>query len=197
MDLDGDGRIDLVMAQFAGPTFVLRNETENGVVRLVENTPPQISTSPAMRVQAFDANGDGIPDLVIGHDTPNVGLSLIIGNVPEKEPNESIAQAHALSTFPALLTGIVDRFIDKDVFALPARALSEGTRVRLKPAANADLKLTLLDAGGNVIATSQNVGNGVTENLDAPVGSGGMFLRVELQSGLANASYRLEIDVLP
>src|SRR5262249_34802037 len=158
-DFDGDGRMDIAVAQFATKTFLLHNETENGVVKLVEDTPPEVPSGAAFRLRAFDANGDGVQDLVIGHNPVNYGLSFMIGNVAEQEPNDSIAQANAIKTFPALITGVVNPESDQDLFALPARALAEGTRIRLKPAADADLRLQVLDAAGKVLATSQNGGN--------------------------------------
>jgi hypothetical protein len=195
-DFDADGRIDIAVAQFAGPTFVLRNETANGVVKLVEKTPPEISSSPAMRLRAFDANGDGTQDLLIGHDTPGAGISMVIGNVFEQEPNETIAEAHTVKTFPAVVTGVILSGSDKDVFALPTRAYNEGTSIRLRPAAGVDLRLQLLDAAGNVVATSQSGGAGAWEQINAAPGTLARFARVELQGTLGSGIYRLDIDLL-
>jgi hypothetical protein len=196
-DFDGDGRMDIAVAQFGTGTFVLHNETVGGVTRLVEKTPPQIPSAAAFRLRAFDANNDGVQDLVIGHDPPNFGISLTIGNVAEQEPNGGTGNATPITTFPALITGALNLAGDRDIFALSGRAINEGTRIRLRPAANSDLRLQVLDAAGNVLATSQNVGNGVLEQLDIAAGSAARFLRVDLQGALGSGLYRLEIDVLP
>jgi hypothetical protein len=148
-------------------------------------------------LRAFDANGDGSQDLMIGLYAVNGGLSLTIGNVVETERNNLIAAADPVTTFPALVTGNM-KGPDKDVFALPARAMSEGTRIRLLPAATSDMKLEALDASGNVLASSQNSGNGVMEQMDLAAGSTSVYIRVQTQSpGIGAGFYRLEIDLLP
>jgi hypothetical protein len=198
-DFDGDGKTDIAVAQFATKTFVLRNESTGtgGIPTFVERTPPEVPNGSAFRLRAFDGNGDGVQDLVIGLNPVNQGISYIIGNVPEKEPNETIGTAHTVGTFPALVTGVIGSAGDVDIFALPARAYTEGTRVRLKPASGVDLRLQLLDANGNVIATSQGAGNGGQETLDAPAGTAARFVKAELQGSLGTGIFRLEIDVLP
>jgi hypothetical protein len=196
-DFDGDGRQDIAVAQFASKTFVLRNESVGGVARLVENTPPQVPNGAAFRLRAFDANGDGTIDLVIGHNGVNVGTSMQISNVAEVEPNDAITEANPVGTFPALITGVISTTTDKDIFALPARAYTEGSRIRLKPASGVDLRLQVLDASGNVLSTSQSGGNGVQEQIDIPAGSLARFVKAELQGTLGSGIFRLEIDVLP
>jgi hypothetical protein len=133
--------------------------------------------------------------LIIGHNPINVGLSYIISNVGEVEPNETTGQSQPVTTFPALVTGVVSAAADKDIFALPTRAYTEGTTVRLKPAAGVDLRLQLLDAAGNVIATSQSGGTGGQETLTVGAGTLARFILVEMQGTLGSGIYRLEIDV--
>ncbi len=192
-DFNGDGTMDIAVAQFATRTFILRNKTCGGVTKLVEETPPEVPGGSAFRLRTFDANGDGVPDLWIGRNTPNAGPSLMIGNVPEKEPNASVAQANPTTTFPALRTGTISSATDQDVFGLPPRAIAEGARLTLKPAADADLQLALLDQNGTVLATSAGAGTGGAEAITLPVGSAGRYLRVALQGALGSGVYRLEI----
>jgi hypothetical protein len=192
-DLDGDGRNDVVVAQFATKTFVLRNRTCDGVTSLVEQTPPEVPSGSAYRASIFDANGDGVPDVWIGRNQPNVGHFLMIGNVPEQEPNATIARANVTTTFPALRTGVVQSSQDLDVFGLPSRAVDEGARLMLEPAADADLQLALLDASGTVLAISDVPGTGSPEEIRLSAGSNGKYVRVEQQGALGSGTYRLSI----
>lgn len=194
-DFDGDGRIDIATAQFAARTFVLRNKTCDGIARLVEATPVEIPTGSAFRHRSFDANGDGVPDLWIGRNQPNAGNSLMIGNVPESEPNEGYMTANPTTTFPALRTGTVGSAADVDVFAVPARAVSEGATFILKPAAGVDLDLALLDESGNVLMLSAAAGAGGQEEISmSPGGSGSRSLRVAAQGTLGTGVYRLSLS---
>jgi hypothetical protein len=192
VDFNGDGTMDIAVAQFATKTFVLRNKTCGGVTKLVEETPPEVPSGSAFRLRAFDANGDGVPDLWIGRNQPNAGHSLMIGNVPEKEPNGSIAQANPTTTFPALRTGTIAS-ADQDVFGLPPRAIAEGARLTLKPAADADLQLELLNQSGAVLETSAGAGLGGIEEIIISPGSAGRYLRVAAQGPPGSGAYRLEI----
>lgn len=192
-DFNGDGTMDIAVAQFATRTFVLRNKTCGGVTKLVEETPPEVPTESAFRLRTFDANGDGVPDLWIGRAPPNVGHSLMIGNVPEKEPNGVIAQSNPTVTFPALRTGTMSSPTDKDIVGLPPRALAEGARLTLKPAADADLQLELLDPGGVVLETSAGAGLGGIEEIVISPGTAGRHLHVATQGAPGSGVYRLEI----
>ncbi len=192
-DFDGDGRLDIAVAQFATGTFVLRNRTCDGVTKLVEETPPEVPTGSAFRLRVFDANGDGAPDLWIGRNQPNAGHALMIGNVPEQEPNNSIGGANPTSTFPALRTGTIASLADQDVLGLPPRAIAEGARLILTPAADTDLQLVLLNQSGAVLETSAVVGTGSAEQIDLPAGSAGRYVRVAVQGALGSGVYRVSI----
>jgi hypothetical protein len=195
-DFDGDGRLDISTAQFATRTFVLRNLTCNGVLKLVEQTPPEVPLGSAFRLRTFDANGDGAPDLWIGRNQPNAGHSLMIGNVPEQEPNESVAGANATTTFPALRTGKITSVSDNDVFKVPSEAVTGGAKVILKPVLGSDLELTLLDQNGVVLAFSSGAGAGGAEQINIPPGgSGTRFLGVSWQSTLGTGVYRLSMEL--
>ena len=194
-DFDGDGRIDIATAQFAAGTFVLRNQTCNGVTKLVDATPAEVPTGAAFRLRTFDANGDGAPDLWIGRNQPNVGNFLMIGNVPELEPNETHSGANPTTTFAALRTGAVSSATDVDVFSVPNQAVNDGATFVLKPVAGTDLELALLDETGNVLAISGGAGTGGAENIDlAPGGTGSRYLRVAVQGILGTGVYRLSMS---
>jgi hypothetical protein len=205
--LNGDGRLDVVVAQFATRPYVLMNETLNGILRLVERTPPEIPTTVSgFRTKLFDANGDGTPDIWLALRTQNF---LDVTLKAEAEPNDAPGTANAVATYPALRTGAIggprsglaaaggdsDLQRDLDYFTLPARAIAEGARIRLRPASDADLKLTLYDAMGILVADSQVPGNGALEEIVVSANTPGTTLQVDRQSGTGTGSgaYRLEI----
>jgi FG-GAP-like repeat len=193
-DFDGDGRIDISTAQFATRTFVLHNKTCNGVTKLVEETPIEVPAGSAFRLRTFDANGDGAPDLWIGRNQPNVGHSLMIGNVPEQEPNNVIGGASPTTTFPALRTGVIASASDQDIFKVPAQAVTDGARFILKPVAGSDLQLALLDENGSVLASSAGAGAGSPEQIEITPGAGNRYLGVAVQGTLGTGLYRLSME---
>lgn len=203
-DLNGDGRLDVVVAQFATRPYVLMNETSGGRIKLVERTPPEVPTgSSGFRTKLFDANGDGTFDIWLALRARNF---LNVTLKPEVEPNDSAAGANPIQTYPALRTGMLgglragaregggsELTRDRDFFVLPERAIAEGARVRLRPAADSDLMLTVRDAAGLVVAISQLAGNGSLETIMLPVGTAGRIVHVDWQGGQGSGTYRLEV----
>ena len=140
-DLNGDGRLDIVTAQFSTRPYVLMNETVNGVIRLVERTPPEVPTGiSGFRTKLFDANGDGTFDIWLALRTRNF-LNLTLK--AEAEPNDSLAGANPAPAYPSLRTGALggprtgitpvaygeeptELRRDLDYFRIPARAIAEG-----------------------------------------------------------------------
>ena len=201
-DLNGDGKLDVVVAQFGERPYFLINETDHGVLRLVERTPPEVPNTEGFRTKAFDANGDGRDDVWLALRARNY---LILTQVPEVEPNDSGPAANAITAFPALRTGEVglrrvqglmggaELRRDLDYFGLPARALQEGARVRLRPAPDTDLKLVLHDPSGNVMAVSEAAGPGVVEEIVVTAGSAAASVHVDRQAAPGAGAYRLDI----
>jgi len=188
-DLDGDGRVDVVVAQFSTRPYFLMNRSRAGVMQLVEATPPEVPTGViGFRNTSFDANGDGVPDVWLALRDKNY---LVLGSRPEREPNGSLAAADVVSTFPALLAGVL-HLDDDDLFRLPA-AVSAGAGIRLKPSGGGDLRLRVLDAAGNVLQTSESGGANMMEQIDVPAASGVTFARVERQGATSGGVYRLEV----
>jgi hypothetical protein len=215
-DLNGDGRLDVVTAQFSTRPYVLMNETVNGVLRLVERTPPEVPTSVSgFRTKLFDANGDGAFDIWLALRTRNF---LNVTLKAEAEPNDSPNAPNAITSYPALRTGILggprptpvrarrggeaadadggepgELVRDRDYFRLPARAILEGARVRLRPSPDSDLSLTVLDANGLVVGVSQVNGNGAIEQVVLTPGSAASVVLVDRQSATGGGNYRLEV----
>ena len=212
-DLNGDGRLDVVVAQFATRPYVLMNETVNGVLKLVERTPPEVpgAGNSGFRTKLFDANGDGVQDVWLALRPRNY---LNVSQKAEVEPNDTIAGANEIRGYPALRTGTIDgpRGVtrvsagdslsgpqselrrDLDHFLLPARAIAEGARIRLRPNADADLMITALDADGLTVAVSQAAGNGAIEQIMLPANTTATTVRVDRQAGQGMAGYRLEVS---
>jgi hypothetical protein len=157
-------------------------------MKLVANVPSQVPDMEGFRNKLFDANGDGVIDMWLALRDKNY---LVLGGLPEREPNDSMAAANGAASFPSLRTGIL-LVGDEDVFSLPA-AVSAGARIRLRPATNGDLRLSILDTGGAVLFTSGAAGNGAVETIDLAAASGAAFARVERQGAQAGGAYRLEI----
>jgi hypothetical protein len=188
-DLDGDGRLDVVTAQFSAKPYFLMNRSRAGVMSLVEATPPEVPGGViGFRNASLDANGDGVPDVWLALRDKNY---LIYGNLPEREPNGTLAGADAVDNFPALRTGVL-HIDDDDLYRLPA-GVSGGARIRLKPTGGGDLRLRVLDASGNVLQTSESAGTNGAEQIDVPAASGATFARVERQGATAGGLYRLEV----
>ena len=215
-DLNGDGRLDVVVAQFSSRPYVLMNESLNGVIRLVERTPPEVPTvTSGFRTKLFDANGDGASDIWLALRTRNF---LNVTLKAEAEPNDTQASPNVITAYPALRTGALggprsldgpraaddggepnlagdpsDLMRDLDYYRLPGRAIAEGARVRLRPAADSDLSLTVLDANGLVVGISQVSGNGALEEVMLTPGSTASVVLVDRQSAAGGGNYRLEV----
>ena len=210
-DLNGDGKVDVVVAQFATRPFVLQNETANGVLRLVERTPAEVLAAgeSGFRTKLFDANGDGKADIWLALRSRNY---LIMTPAAEVEPNDSIAGANATPGFPALRVGGIagprtldssrdgagdtDLRRDLDYFRVPQRAITEGARIRLKPAPDTDLKLTVLDATGLVVAISDTAGMGGMEQIVLTPASAAYAVQVDRQAAEGAGTYRLDFTTV-
>jgi hypothetical protein len=209
-DLNGDGKVDVVVAQFATRPYILQNMTANGVLRLVENTPAEVPTSESgFRTKLFDVNSDGKPDVWLALREHNY---LLMTPSAEAEPNDTIADANPTPGFPAMRVGGLSGPItvdssredagdtelrrDLDYFRLPARLIAEGGKIRLRPAADSDLKVTALDPAGNVVAISDVAGVGGTETIVLAAGTSATVVQIDRQAAAGAGRYRLDFTTV-
>jgi hypothetical protein len=202
-DLNGDGKFEVVVAQFATRPYVLENLTTNGVIRLVERTPTVFPSDSGFRTKLFDVNRDGKSDIWLAMRNRNY---LFITPAAEVEPNNTIATASATPGFPAMRVGRLsgpteleslggegeEARRDLDYFGLPARLIDEGGRIRLRPASDTNLKLYALDAAGNVVAVADIGGMGVMEEIVLAAGTAAKTVQVDRQAIGGAGTYRLD-----
>ena len=104
-DLDGDGRLDLVVGTAGGPLRALRQTTTGSFAALWSRTAPTDSG----RLRGGDVTGDGKADVVVGGD------DLAVLNGATGAPVQQVAGVY--SRLDALATGDVDGDGDQDTLA--------------------------------------------------------------------------------
>jgi hypothetical protein len=135
--------------------------------------------------------------------TTNAG-SLTVGTlveIPEAEPNNTIAEAHRIF-FPSTIVGTIARPADEDIFEFqgePGRTVVFEVQAAVLGSA-ADTELTLLDPRSKVVARN-NDANGKTDSLLAYTLLEPGFYRLRVTDAVGGGSarhfYRINVGELP
>ena len=180
-DLNADGRVDaIVMKESAGDNrpSVLRNTTVNGVISFVDWTEasafPSGNSLEGWHGAIFDSNSDGDQDFFLG---AFVGDHLF--------ENELAPTFDASSLVGGVVPGVFDgssAVVNRakgDPTSFVIENVNAGGFVSAIVTGASDLTLDVLDAGGNVIGSSNRGGAGVEEALQVNnLSAGSITVRV-------------------
>jgi hypothetical protein len=179
-DLNGDGRLDLVVMSKDRRPYVYRNTTPGGgAIHFTEWTPPSILGDTSLRgwhANTADILGDGGLDIFVG----GYSNDHLFENVPSAEYDESSLTNGALPTFhnvaPISVTGTAT-VGQTDVFTA---TISAGATVSVILNSYGDVTLQVKQANGTVIATSERGLNQTDEVAQFTAPGGGLEFRVTM-----------------
>ncbi|RYE21969.1 MAG: T9SS type B sorting domain-containing protein, partial [Sphingobacteriales bacterium] len=80
LDVDGDGRFDIVTANFSGTYSVLRNSSQGNVISFEPRVLIPIGGAQNMQVTVADLNSDGKPDLLFTKSANPLSTSILKAN---------------------------------------------------------------------------------------------------------------------
>ncbi len=195
-DLNGDGRVDVVVGGDTSRPTILRNTAVNGQISFVDWTPgdafPNSSVHRGWHAAVFDSNGDGDPDIFMGGWTNDH----LFENVPSNEMTEDDIVGGILPPLfnldPIALVGTAG-VGDTDAYTASDIGSSSFISVVLNGAD--DYLLEVLDSGDNVIGTSDRGGLGTEEALQVTTSLGSYTIQVTTQECAATADLNDDCDV--
>ena len=196
LDLNGDGRVDVVVGGHTTRPTILRNTTVNGQISFVDWTPgdafPNNSLHRGWHAAVFDSNGDGDPDIFLGGWTNDH----LFENSPSNEMTEDDVKGGILPALfnldPIALVG-TGGVGETDAFFAIGIGSSSFISVVLNGAD--DYLLEVLDSGNTVIASSDRGGLGTEEALQVATSAGSYTIQVTTQECAAVADLNDDCNV--
>ncbi len=165
VDLNQDGRMDVIVMSEIGRPTVLRNTTANGATSFVNWTPG--NAFPAGQFEgwhaaAFDADNDSYVDIFIGaHQNDHLFRNVDSNEMTEGETGGQLTNVHDQD--PVAVLGSANA---TDSYTVTGLAPNARVAVVLNTHNNcSDLTLTVRNEGGGVISESERGGNGIEEAL--------------------------------
>ena len=196
IDLNGDGRVDVVVAKETGsgrPT-ILRNTTVNGEISFVDWTPgntfPNGNQHTGWHIAAFDSNNDGDIDLFLG----GWAGDHLFENVRANEVDENelggilppVYNADPVAVLGHSQEGEVDLYIADDI--------GDASFIAVVLNGPDDYHLEIRDDQETLLGESDRGGLGIEEALQIPITSAGTYkIRVTVNQH-ANSPIDLDGD---
>ncbi|MCA9291404.1 MAG: VCBS repeat-containing protein, partial [Phycisphaerales bacterium] len=197
VDLNNDGRLDIVVMKEGGRPTILRNTTVGGEISFVDWTPRAAFPSNVFLVHkgwhaaAADITGDGRPDLVLGgHSNDHVFVNTpsptyLEGDLVRHEiPN--VANVGGVAVIGSATVGASDLYI--------VEGFTEGMFASILVNGPDDYTLVVQDENGTTIGSSNRGGLGVEEALQV---SSDLNLRIRVivtEEGAGGGSPAEDLD---
>ena len=166
-DLNKDGCDDLIVMGEGRRPYILRNTSVGGVVSFIDWTPapafPNGSTLGGKHAAAFDSNGNGFKDILIGGKSNDHLFKTVLSN----ELDEDNLNNHELPALnnqdPIAVSGFIGSGTNDTYTSI---GVPTGASVSVVLRSVDDLTLRIRDANGDTLATSDRGGLSVEEAIE-------------------------------
>ena len=194
-DLNGDGRVDVVVGGHTTRPTILRNTTVHGQISFVDWTPgdafPNNSVHRGWHAAVFDSNGDGAPDIFLGGWTND--------HLFENSPSNEVTEDEVAGILPGLFNldpiALVGTAGVGETDAFTATGIGSGSFISVVLNGANDYLLEVLDGGNTVIASSDRGGLGIEEALQVTTSAGSYTIQVTTQECAAIADLSDDCNV--
>ncbi len=193
VDLNRDGRVDVIVMGENRRPAILRNTSVNGDVSFVDWSPapafPNGSSLGGWHANATDVTNDGRPDIFLGGDSDD--------HLFENRNSAATKEASLGGNLPSIHNGspiaIFGNGVAGEVDEYDASSLPNGARVSIVLTSKIDVALEVVRSNGSLVASSDRGGAGIEEALEVTVPANSK-IRVRNQSSIkGKRSYRLEV----